>query len=212
MIRFPQDTLRHCDVCAGGCSRWEGSPTKGRARSKYNAGRAAIATLWRQLRLSTLLRPSARQGLRTRELEIAIRFAVCGGLTRGHVGTRRMWRCVCALVLLCAAFTRCNGLKSAEMSTVPFVLGSRYGRSPPRMIAPRNDRFFMGSRYGKRSENSMLTALRSLQSLPQTPSRYLSSICELPAFAPLCSRSRAATKAHYNRLDQRYGDKTAYED
>ncbi|KAL4721087.1 hypothetical protein ACJJTC_008226 [Scirpophaga incertulas] len=34
---------------------------------------------------------------------------------------------------------------------MPFVLGSRYGRSPQRLITARNDRFFMGSRYGKRS-------------------------------------------------------------
>ncbi|KAJ0170394.1 hypothetical protein K1T71_014322 [Dendrolimus kikuchii] len=39
------------------------------------------------------------------------------------------------------------------LSPVPFVMGSRYGRSSPaRSLSPRNDRFFMGGRYGKRSE------------------------------------------------------------
>ncbi|CAG5005431.1 unnamed protein product [Parnassius apollo] len=50
-----------------------------------------------------------------------------------------MWRWAFALALLCAAFARSNALKRAEMSAAPFILTSRYGRSPPRMIEPRND-------------------------------------------------------------------------
>ncbi|XP_026756425.1 RYamide neuropeptides-like [Galleria mellonella] len=65
-----------------------------------------------------------------------------------------MWRWVCALMLLLAALIHADNEKRAEMSPMPFVLGSRYGRSPPRMLTPRNDRFFMGSRYGKRSEGA----------------------------------------------------------
>ncbi|XP_072937742.1 uncharacterized protein RYa [Epargyreus clarus] len=66
-----------------------------------------------------------------------------------------MWRGACLLALLCAALA-VSAVKRAEMSPVPFVLGSRYGRSPSRFITPRDDRseirFFLGSRYGKRSE------------------------------------------------------------
>nr|QMS43301.1 ryamide [Grapholita molesta] len=64
------------------------------------------------------------------------------------------WWVWCAAAALCACAVAED--KRAEMSPLPFVLGSRYGRSPgpaaPRLLAPRNDRFFMGSRYGKRSE------------------------------------------------------------
>ncbi|CAG9794125.1 unnamed protein product [Diatraea saccharalis] len=67
--------------------------------------------------------------------------------------------CACALALLAllvlvAADETVAGKRTESefMSPMPFVLGSRYGRSQPRLISPRNDRFFMGSRYGKRSE------------------------------------------------------------
>ncbi|XP_048001913.1 RYamide neuropeptides-like [Leguminivora glycinivorella] len=65
------------------------------------------------------------------------------------------WVVWCAAAALCACAVAEE--KRAEMSPLPFVLGSRYGRSPgpagtQRLLAPRNDRFFMGSRYGKRSE------------------------------------------------------------
>ncbi|XP_063371022.1 RYamide neuropeptides-like [Cydia amplana] len=65
------------------------------------------------------------------------------------------WWVWCAAAALCACAVAEE--KRAEMSPLPFVLGSRYGRSPSpaatqRLLAPRNDRFFMGSRYGKRSE------------------------------------------------------------
>ncbi|XP_026316485.1 RYamide neuropeptides-like [Hyposmocoma kahamanoa] len=57
--------------------------------------------------------------------------------------------CACAALV---AVTSVDASKKAELAPAPFVMGSRYGRSPPRLLSPRNDRFFMGSRYGKRSE------------------------------------------------------------
>ncbi|XP_026488758.2 uncharacterized protein LOC113395373 [Vanessa tameamea] len=63
-----------------------------------------------------------------------------------------MWRWACAVALLCAALADAETFKRAEMSASPFVLSTRYGRSSPRMIAPRTDRFFMNGRYGKRSD------------------------------------------------------------
>ncbi|XP_063631681.1 RYamide neuropeptides [Cydia splendana] len=69
------------------------------------------------------------------------------------------WWVWCAAAALCACAVAED--KRAESTPLPFVLGSRYGRSPgagagpagaQRLLAPRNDRFFMGSRYGKRSE------------------------------------------------------------
>ncbi|CAG9573390.1 unnamed protein product [Danaus chrysippus] len=62
-----------------------------------------------------------------------------------------MWRGLCA-TLFCAVLISADSFKRAEMSPSPFVLSSRYGRSPQRMMAPRNDRFFMSGRYGKRAE------------------------------------------------------------
>ncbi|XP_048480882.1 RYamide neuropeptides [Plutella xylostella] len=59
-----------------------------------------------------------------------------------------MWAAALWLLLATAAAAQD---KRAEIAPAPFVVGSRYGRSPPRVITPRNDRFFMGSRYGKRS-------------------------------------------------------------
>jgi len=58
-----------------------------------------------------------------------------------------------------------RGVKSANGDKRPFFVGSRYGRSQSDLtnmdengksnnlarIVPRNDRFFFGSRYGKRS-------------------------------------------------------------
>ncbi|XP_053621672.1 RYamide neuropeptides [Plodia interpunctella] len=70
-----------------------------------------------------------------------------------------MWPYIFALVLICSAYAEINVEKRSEMSPVPFVLSTRYGRSPPRVMMPRNDRFFFGSRYGKRSEVSMGTSL-----------------------------------------------------
>ncbi|XP_075988319.1 RYamide [Anticarsia gemmatalis] len=67
-------------------------------------------------------------------------------------------RCTCAaLLLLLAVLVSADYDKRSDsaLSPMPFVMGSRYGRSsPPKLIAPRNDRFFMGSRYGKRSEGA----------------------------------------------------------
>nr|ALM30346.1 RYamide precursor [Chilo suppressalis] len=80
---------------------------------------------------------------------------------RATGGGRGRWRCgvlcgaVLALMTLVAGAAAGDAGKRAEseyMSPMPFVLGSRYGRSQPRLMSPRNDRFFMGSRYGKRSE------------------------------------------------------------
>ncbi|XP_063835578.1 RYamide neuropeptides-like [Ostrinia nubilalis] len=87
-------------------------------------------------------------------------------------GARRALVCACAALLLCAARAAPASDKRAEsefMSPMPFVLGSRYGRSQPRLIAPRNDRFFMGSRYGKRSE----APLGPLPLAPPPPPRTL---------------------------------------
>ncbi|XP_041985163.1 uncharacterized protein LOC121737570, partial [Aricia agestis] len=46
-----------------------------------------------------------------------------------------------------------QAVAAGEAREARFVLGSRYGRSAPapRFMSPRNDRFFMSSRYGKRS-------------------------------------------------------------
>ncbi|XP_060808764.1 RYamide neuropeptides-like [Amyelois transitella] len=71
-----------------------------------------------------------------------------------------MWIYVCAFLVISAAFTDAvHAEKRAEISPVPFVLSTRYGRSPPRVMMPRNDRFFLGSRYGKRSEVSVGSSL-----------------------------------------------------
>ncbi|KPI96680.1 hypothetical protein RR46_12710 [Papilio xuthus] len=125
-----------------------------------------------------------------------------------------MWRCACALALLCAALARTDNYKRAELATAPFVLGSRYGRSSPRMIAPRNDRFFMGSRYGKRSEPALriLTpqdvTWRDVTSQDVTSQdvtshdvtwRNIVRLCELQVFAPLCSLLQHPSKSLYNR-------------
>nr|XP_049699897.1 uncharacterized protein LOC126055285 [Helicoverpa armigera] len=61
--------------------------------------------------------------------------------------------CVCACALL-IALALAEHDKRAEMSPMPFLMATRYGRSSPpaRHLAPRNDRFFMSTRYGKRSE------------------------------------------------------------
>ncbi|XP_030019620.1 RYamide neuropeptides [Manduca sexta] len=63
-----------------------------------------------------------------------------------------LWVVALALAFTAALLSVVCADKRAEMSPAPFVMGSRYGRSPHRLVAPRNDRFFMGSRYGKRSE------------------------------------------------------------
>ncbi|XP_013136104.1 PREDICTED: uncharacterized protein LOC106101414 isoform X2 [Papilio polytes] len=133
-----------------------------------------------------------------------------------------MWRCACALALLCAALARTDTYKRAE-STAPFVLGSRYGRSSPRMIAPRNDRFFMGSRYGKRSEIARtltphdMTWRDASQDVTSKDGtwqdvtwRKLAHLCELQVFAPLCSRQ--PSKLLYNRIDQEPVEKMDYKD
>ncbi|XP_050358705.1 uncharacterized protein LOC126778997 [Nymphalis io] len=62
-----------------------------------------------------------------------------------------MWRCTCALALFCATLVDAEAFKRADMSASPFVLISRYGRSSPRMMTSRIDKFFL-SRYGKRSD------------------------------------------------------------
>ncbi|XP_026742145.1 RYamide neuropeptides-like [Trichoplusia ni] len=63
--------------------------------------------------------------------------------------------CACALLLL-LAIAAAQEDKRAEMSPMPFLMATRYGRSSaPRHLAPRNDRFFMSSRYGKRSGVSL---------------------------------------------------------
>ncbi|PZC78097.1 hypothetical protein B5X24_HaOG202632 [Helicoverpa armigera] len=61
--------------------------------------------------------------------------------------------CACACALL-IALALAEHDKRAEMSPMPFLMATRYGRSSPpaRHLAPRNDRFFMSTRYGKRSE------------------------------------------------------------
>ncbi|XP_022817118.1 RYamide neuropeptides-like [Spodoptera litura] len=63
--------------------------------------------------------------------------------------------CVCACALL-LALVLAEHDKRAEMSPMPFLMATRYGRSSPpaRHLAPRNDRFFMSTRYGKRSDSS----------------------------------------------------------
>ncbi|XP_014364406.2 uncharacterized protein LOC106715599 [Papilio machaon] len=142
-----------------------------------------------------------------------------------------MWRCACALALLCAALARSDTYKRAELATAPFVLGSRYGRSSPRMIAPRNDRFFMGSRYGKRSEPAVRTLTpqdvtwRDITSQDVTSQgvtsqdvtsqgvtwRNVVRLCELQVFAPLCSLQHSS-KSLYNRIDQEPAEKMDYKD
>ncbi|KAJ8707305.1 hypothetical protein PYW08_011439 [Mythimna loreyi] len=59
--------------------------------------------------------------------------------------------CACALLL---ALVLAEHDKRTEMSPMPFLMATRYGRSSPpeRHLSPRNDRFFMTTRYGKRSE------------------------------------------------------------
>ncbi|XP_062528222.1 uncharacterized protein LOC101742726 isoform X2 [Bombyx mori] len=54
---------------------------------------------------------------------------------------------MCACVTLLGVLVLTGGEERTDMSPVPFVMGSRYGRSPARLITPRND-----SRYGKRSD------------------------------------------------------------
>ncbi|KAM3955221.1 RYamide neuropeptides [Aphomia sociella] len=104
-----------------------------------------------------------------------------------------MWRCVCALMLFCAALIEADSEKRAEMSPMPFVLGSRYGRSPPRMLAPRNDRFFMGSRYGKRSEGASSALTPDIPAL----------LCEYTGLYPLY-RCTAPTQAVRQLFDNRF--------
>ncbi|XP_059062567.1 RYamide neuropeptides-like [Achroia grisella] len=104
---------------------------------------------------------------------------------------KMLWRCVWALMLLFASLIQADTEKRAEMSPMPFVLGSRYGRSPPRMLTPRNDRFFMGSRYGKRSEGA---AGVTLASGPPT------LVCEFTGLYPLyrCTGSTPAIRHLYD--------------
>ncbi|KAJ8704406.1 hypothetical protein PYW07_011594 [Mythimna separata] len=57
--------------------------------------------------------------------------------------------CACALLL---ALVIAEDDKRAEMSPMPFLMATRYGRSSPPARLERKDRFMMYTRYGKRSE------------------------------------------------------------
>ncbi|CAH0717015.1 unnamed protein product, partial [Brenthis ino] len=86
-----------------------------------------------------------------------------------------MWRWAFGVAMIFAALVDANAFKRAEMSASPFVLSSRYGRSPPRMLAPRNDRFFMSGRYGKRSdtlENNERVSFSMTDSIQSEEERY----------------------------------------
>ncbi|CAH0599749.1 unnamed protein product [Chrysodeixis includens] len=83
--------------------------------------------------------------------------------------------CACALLLL-LALAACQEDKRAEMSPMPFLMATRYGRSSaPRHLSPRNDRFFMSSRYGKRSGAGAALAVSGERAL----------LCEFTGVFPL---------------------------
>ncbi|XP_045508253.1 uncharacterized protein LOC123704042 isoform X2 [Colias croceus] len=64
-----------------------------------------------------------------------------------------MWAHVFAIALLCAAMAVADHKREEREAKVGggFWLGGRYGRSLHTLVTSRNDRFFMGSRYGKRA-------------------------------------------------------------
>ncbi|CAB3241526.1 unnamed protein product [Arctia plantaginis] len=106
---------------------------------------------------------------------------------------------VCAalllLLLLLADLATADLEKRTDMSSMPFVMGSRYGRSsPPKLIAPRNDRFFMGSRYGKRSEGTVGGG----NSVGATLAGGGGLLCEYTGVFPLYRCVRHNKRDHYD--------------
>ncbi|CAH2083878.1 unnamed protein product [Euphydryas editha] len=125
-----------------------------------------------------------------------------------------MWRRACAVALLCAALANTHAFKRAEMSASPFVLSTRYGRSPPRMMAPRTDRFFMNGRYGKRTDPlAVFDISEKIQNEKDTGWERDSDV--LHKWRPRCDCApygKIFALNNYNKRTPEVMDQTVYED
>lgn len=99
-----------------------------------------------------------------------------------------------------------------SLSPMPFVMGSRYGRSSGmKFVSPRNDRFFMSSRYGKRSEGAEGVAASLLEGAVREGGGTAEArglVCEFTGVAPLYRCVGHHNRDHY---DARIGDESGAE-